>query len=127
MFQGRMKLVCKSITRATCTGAGWVTALGHEVGDYPMKNSAIVKSFTRQKNEVIDRPRGFICKKLHYDLTFVGAKGRSIFLFWVYYHFGRILPLLAHIFSFQGWNDGLIVTSTTKIRFGRRPCPAPRH
>jgi len=65
-----------------------------------VEDDAVVKAFTREEDEVVDRIRDFISKQLDHHGAFVGFHVSGVFLLRVDLHRGRGAPLLGHVFSF---------------------------
>ena len=50
-----LHLVGELITRSATSGAGRITALDHEIGQYPMKDCPVIKFVPGQEDKVVDR------------------------------------------------------------------------
>src|SRR4030065_690822 len=88
-----VKFIGKTVTRSTGTTASGVAALIHEVFDYAMEGSTIIKTLASKKNKVVDRLRNFIGMQTDFNIAFISMKHRCIRFLWINDHRGRGGPL----------------------------------
>ena len=87
-----MKLIGEAITRSTHSISHWVATLNHEVCDYAVKNSSVIKRLScllasdwvdplplslRQLHKVGYGLWGMVWKELDLDIAFAGMQGRG--------------------------------------------------
>src|SRR5687767_2040042 len=64
-----------------------------------MEHDTFIKTFACQKDKVVNRLWGFICKKLDDHGAFIGLHAGFVSLLGIDLHWGWVLPLFCHIFS----------------------------
>jgi hypothetical protein len=88
------KLILKFISGAPGAGAGGITALNHEIADYPMKRNPIIKAFVSQKDEVVYRIGGILRIQVKLNVASVRLNRNAVGLVRIDLHFRGTVPLL---------------------------------
>jgi len=88
--------VFESITRAAATGPSRVTALDHEVSEYPMKHRTVVKLFAGEKNEVVNRFRSVLREEIAHDFSPRCLERGGVMLVLINHHRWRSGILFVH-------------------------------
>src|SRR2546423_677579 len=88
--------VFEPVSRAAAAGPGRVAALDHEVVDHAMKESAVVKFFAREKNEIVHRFRRVPGKEIAHDFPARGVERGGELLVGIDRHRGRRGILFGH-------------------------------
>ena len=81
--------VFEPVTRPAAAGPGRVAALDHEVVYHAMKDGAVVKFFTREKNEIVHRFRRVPGKEIAHDFPARSLECGGVMLVGIDRHRGR--------------------------------------
>src|SRR6266498_4915980 len=96
MPQAGMKFICKFIARSASSGTSGVATLHHEIGNHAMEHHAIIESFAREKDKVVDCLWCFICEQFKDHCAFIGFHARLVFLLGINLQLWWFRPLFCH-------------------------------
>jgi len=78
MFEVGVKFVAEAIARAATTGTGRIAALDHEVLDDAVEGNAVVKTFTGEKDKIVDGKWHLVSIKAYGHVAFAGFDSSSV-------------------------------------------------
>jgi hypothetical protein len=79
-----MEFIGEAIARPSAACPGRIATLDHKIGDDPVEKGAIKETLLGEKNKIVHRFGGFICKELQLDIPFIGMTA-------VYFCFGSMV------------------------------------